>query len=291
MNVGRTIDTAVARVPDRIALVVGDQQISYQELEQWVRRVAAALAARGVGRGQRVALLDSGSVLAVATILAAARVGASSAQMNVQLTAPELRTLADAVEARIGVAGPSFRAGLADAIGPAAVLGEDDVAELDGPHAIRSADEALEHGDDEALVLFTSGTTGLPKPISISHGVVSQRLRYYASVVDPDAPQATDMMSAPIFHIGGTLGLLISLHAGHKLVVLPRFDAGSWLRAVEEHQVSQTFVVPTMLQRILDHPDFRRGTSAPCDSSATAQRLRRSTWWKEPSTPCRASGS
>ena len=124
MNVGRTIDPAVARVPERIALVVGDQQISYRELEQWVRRVAAALTARGVGRGQRVALLDNGSVLSVATILAAARVGASSAQMNVQLTAPELRTLTDAVGARVGVAGPSFRAGLADAIGAAVVLGD-----------------------------------------------------------------------------------------------------------------------------------------------------------------------
>jgi acyl-CoA synthetase (AMP-forming)/AMP-acid ligase II len=256
MNVGRTIETAVARVPDRIALVVGDQQISYRELEQWVRRVATVLTARGVEQGQRVALRDNGSVLSVATILAASRVGASTAQMNVQLTVPELRALADAVEARVGVAGPSFRAGLAEAIGPAAVLSEDDVAELDGPHATRSAAEALGDGDDEALVLFTSGTTGLPKPIPISHEVVSQRLRYYASAVDPAGPQTTDMMSAPIFHIGGTLGLLISLHAGHKLVVLPRFDAGSWLRAVEEHQVSQTFVVPTMLQRILDHPDF-----------------------------------
>lgn len=70
MNVGRTIETAVARVPDRIALVVGDQQISYGELEQWVRRVATALTARGVEQGQRVALLDNGSVLSVATILA-----------------------------------------------------------------------------------------------------------------------------------------------------------------------------------------------------------------------------
>jgi acyl-CoA synthetase (AMP-forming)/AMP-acid ligase II len=126
--------------------------------------VATALTARGVEQGQRVALLDNGSVLSVATILAASRVGASSAQMNVQLTVPELRALADAVEARVGVAGPSFRAGLAEAIGPAAVLSEDDVAELDGPHATRSAAEALGDGDDEALVLFTSGTTGLPKP-------------------------------------------------------------------------------------------------------------------------------
>ncbi len=64
------------------------------------------------------------------------------------------------------------------------------------------------------------------------------------------------MMSVPLFHIGGTLGLLITLHSGKTMVILPRFDAGEWLRTVEERRVSQTFVVPTMLRRILDHPDF-----------------------------------
>jgi acyl-CoA synthetase (AMP-forming)/AMP-acid ligase II len=256
MNVGRAIDPAVQRVPDRVALVVDDHEYSYRELERRVRHVAAALAARGVEPGERVAVVDNGSVLSVATIMAAARLGAASAQMNVQLTVDELSKLAAAVGARVGVAGDAFRARLARALGPDAVLGEGDVAEADESRADPPAGEAVGDGDDEALVLFTSGTTGLPKPISITHGVVSQRLQFYAAAVDPDVPQATDMMSAPIFHIGGTLGLLVSLHAGHKLVVLPRFEAGTWLRAVEEQRVSQTFVVPTMLQRILDHPDF-----------------------------------
>ncbi len=255
MNVGRAIDPAVQRVPNRIAVVVGDRRCTYRELESWVRRVAVALAARGVVPGDRVALVDNGSVLSVATILAAARIGAASAQMNVQLTADELAHLVAAVRATVGVAGEPFRERLAGAIGSGVVIGESDIADLDDPQ-LADPGGAVGDGDDEALVLFTSGTTGLPKPISISHGVVDQRLAFYAAPIDPDAPQATDMMSAPIFHIGGTLGLLVSLHAGHKLVVLPRFEAGSWLRAVEEQRVSQTFVVPTMLQRILDHPDF-----------------------------------
>ena len=129
-------------------------------------------------------------------------------------------------------------------------------ASLEEEVAVDSLERIAPKPADVAVFQLSGGTTGLPKPISISHGVVAQRLAFYSAPVDPDAPQATDMMSAPIFHIGGTLGLLVSLHAGHKLVVLPRFDAGSWLRAVEEHRVSQTFVVPTMLQRILDHPDF-----------------------------------
>jgi acyl-CoA synthetase (AMP-forming)/AMP-acid ligase II len=254
MTVGQAIEPAVDRVPGRTALVVGDRRWSYGELEQWVRGVAAALTARKIGPGTRVALVDNASVLSVATILAAARIGAASAQMNVLLTPDELGKLAGAVDARVGVAGEPFRARLAGALGDEAVIGEGDIAPRDepGPGAgVTAVDDA-----DDALVLFTSGTTGLPKPIFISHGVVAERLAYYAAPIDPDAPPAVDMMSAPIFHIGGTLGLLIGLRSGRTVVMLPRFDAGAWLRAVEQHRVSQTFLVPTMLQRILDHPDF-----------------------------------
>jgi long-chain acyl-CoA synthetase len=262
MNVGRVADPALDRVPGRAALVVGDHPCSYRDLELRVRQVAAALAARGVGPGDRVALVDNASVLSVATILATARIGAASAQMNVLLTPDELGTLATAVHARVGVAGAPFRAGLAAALGDGTVLGDEEVEPAaGGPTGGDNAgpDRTAEVADgDDALVLFTSGTTGLPKPISISHGVVTERLGFYATPVDPDAPPVVDMMSAPIFHIGGTLGLLIGLRSGRTVVMLPRFDAGAWLAAVERHQVSQTFLVPTMLQRILDHPDFPR---------------------------------
>jgi acyl-CoA synthetase (AMP-forming)/AMP-acid ligase II len=256
MNIGRAIDPAVAHVPGRTALIVGDRRCSYGDLEQWVRRVASALTARGVGPGARVALVDNGSVLSVATILAAARIGAASAQMNVLLTTDELSKLATAVDARIGVAGEPFRTNLAGALGAGAVLGEDDVTGIAGDERDATADAV--DAADVALVLFTSGTTGLPKPIAISHGVVAERLGFYAAPIDPEAPPVVDMMSAPIFHIGGTLGLLVSLRAGRTMVMLPRFDAGAWLEAVEQHGVSQTFTVPTMLERILDHPDFPR---------------------------------
>jgi long-chain acyl-CoA synthetase len=64
------------------------------------------------------------------------------------------------------------------------------------------------------------------------------------------------MMCVPFFHVGGSLGLLGGLYAGNTSVVQERFDAGQWLRLVQEHRVRTAFLVPTMLQRILDHPDF-----------------------------------
>ena len=63
-------------------------------------------------------------------------------------------------------------------------------------------------------------------------------------------------MCVPFFHVGGAIGMLGNLYAGNTYVVQTRFDAGEWLRLVQEHRVTSTFLVPTMLQRILDHPDF-----------------------------------
>jgi acyl-CoA synthetase (AMP-forming)/AMP-acid ligase II len=66
------------------------------------------------------------------------------------------------------------------------------------------------------------------------------------------------MMCVPFFHVGGSLGVLGSLYSGNTSVVQDRFDAAEWLRLVQKHRVSTAFLVPTMLQRILDHPDFAR---------------------------------
>jgi acyl-CoA synthetase (AMP-forming)/AMP-acid ligase II len=252
VNIGHATDTSLESVPDRAAIVVDNTPITYRELETLIGKVASALAASGVGPGDRVALVDLGSPLSVATIYAAARLGAASAQMNAYLTPGELRQLADLVGARVGVAGSRYAANLGSALdGP--VLGEDEIL-ADAGDSVGAA--SVGDGPDTALVLFTSGTTGLPKPIFISHAVVTDRLAYYAKPIDPGAPQQVDMMSAPIFHIGGTLGLLISMHSGKQTVLLPKFDAGDWLELVERYRVAQTFVVPAMLRRILDHPRF-----------------------------------
>jgi acyl-CoA synthetase (AMP-forming)/AMP-acid ligase II len=251
VNAGHATDEAVAAVPERPALVVGEEFWTYRTLEDMTRRAVAALAAAGVGPGDRVALANLGSALSVATIFACARLGAASAQMNAYLTTRELGQLVDLVGARVGVAGDPYLEGLTAAMdGP--VLGAGDVESAD-PEVVPTTTGG---SDDTALVLFTSGTTGLPKPVAISHRVMADRLAYYGKPIDPHAAQVADMMSTPIFHIGGTLGLFVSLHQGKKLVVLPKFDAGTWLDQVERHRVTQTFVVPTMLRRILDHPRF-----------------------------------
>ncbi len=253
VNVGHATDAPLLAVPDRTALVVDGRSVTFRELEWRIRQVEVALSAAGVEPGDRVALVNLGSVLSVATIFGAARIGAASAQMNAYLTPGELGQLAELTNTRVGVAGDRYAASLGSVLsGP--VLVEEEIFATEVDEA--SSPAAVGRGDDTALVLYTSGTTGLPKPIPINHGVVADRLAFYGKPIDPDAPQVIDLMSAPIFHIAGTLGLFVSLVQGKQMVLLPKFDPGEWLGLVDRHRVNQTFVVPTMLRRILDHPRF-----------------------------------
>jgi acyl-CoA synthetase (AMP-forming)/AMP-acid ligase II len=253
MNIGTITDAAATGDPDRVALIIGKHAIGYGQLAAAVERCAAGLAANGVVEGSPVAVVDGGSLLSIASVLGAARIGAAAALMNPALTTPELRALMqNAGCADVAVAGDAHAARLQEA-GASRVL---TAADLLSDSLIPAAKTAAEFDDRDALVLFTSGTTGLPKAVGISSGQLSARIRGIAAPFRADAAPTVGMMCVPFFHVGGSVGMLSSLYSGNTSVVQDRFDAGQWLRLVDEHQVRTAFLVPTMLQRILDHPDF-----------------------------------
>jgi len=255
VNISHALDAAASGDPTRVALVVGNGEITYADLEAAVSTCATVLAEHGVKPGDRIAVVEVGGLLSTAVILAAARVGAAAALMNVQLNPSELHELVRTAGCcAVGVAGDAYRDALAQAV-TGVVLG---AAELLGARgaAPSTVGDTVEDDDLDALVLFTSGTTGLPKAIPITQGTLSLRLQGMAAPFDPAVPPVVGMMCVPIFHVGGSLGLLGALQQGRTTVIQPRFDAGEWLRLVARHHVSSAFVVPTMLQRILDHPDL-----------------------------------
>ena len=254
MNTGTILDAVAASDPARTALIIDGRSISFGELAATVDRCAAGLATAGIVAGDRVAVVDGGSLLSIATLLGAARIGAAAALMNPALTPPELRgLLKNAGCADVAVAGEAYVDRLRDA-GPTTIITESDLA---GHRSSASVPNATDTPDDaDALILFTSGTTGLPKAVGITSGQLTMRIKGMAAPFRADATPSVGMMCVPFFHVGGSLGMLGSLYSGNTSVVQKRFDAGEWLRLVTEHRVSATFLVPTMLQRILDHPDF-----------------------------------
>jgi long-chain acyl-CoA synthetase len=256
VNLAAILDAPATECPGRPAVVLGDDAWTYADIAGGVAATAARLTAEGLRPGQRLPVLATSSPLTLVAVLAAACQGAAGAALNPQLTVEELGQLARlAGLAGVGVTDGRHAEALRTALdAPGTVLTE---ADLPGAGA-DVAPPPVGDGEDEALVLFTSGTTGLPKAVPMSHGTLTGRIRSWCAPFDAQAPPVVRLMCVPMFHVGGLLGLLMSLYSGHTTVIQPRFDAGEWLRLVERHHIDAVFVVPTMLRRILDHPDLAR---------------------------------
>jgi acyl-CoA synthetase (AMP-forming)/AMP-acid ligase II len=254
-SLGRVLDAAVELDPDRTALVVDDDVVcAYGQLEEAVTRVAAGLRDAGVAPGQRVPLADQTSILATAGVIACARIGAAAALMNPRLTGGEMAALVGAASTGpVAIGGPLATRALADA-GCTIVLGADDLL---GSGLSRGGPPGAEVGVDvdgaaDAVVLFTSGTTGTPKAVPLANDLLGARIAAYAPAAEPKP--TVGIMCVPFVHVGGMLGLMVALARGSTTVALTRFEAGTWLEAVERYRVNTCFLVPTMLHRIVEHP-------------------------------------
>jgi acyl-CoA synthetase (AMP-forming)/AMP-acid ligase II len=251
------LDDPARLTPDRAALIVDGMVTTYAELAYQLNSAASVLAREGVRPGDRVALADDAGVAPVAATLALVRLGASAALMNPRLTADELGTLAGAAGVgSVAVGGPRYVERLARVPGLSVLPSDTLMSDTSPPVPSVEPAEPPVASEADAMVLFTSGTTGTPKAIPLSRRSIDRRIATFAPVFDPLAAARVAIMCVPLVHIGGMLGLLVSLSRGDTTVLQVRFDAGEWLALVQRHRVNSAFLVPTMLHRVLDHPDF-----------------------------------
>lgn len=266
-GIGNWITVHAGRAPQRSALIDGDtgRRLTYAELERRTNALADALREMGVRRGDRVAfvLLNSPHLLEV--VFAAAKLGAISVPVNYRLAAPEIRYILTDSAACIVFASEQVAATVREAAEGAYVRELIDVpsAASRASGGSRVSEESEYEGliaagdpvraeidvahEEIASLMYTSGTTGLPKGTMLTHG---NHLWNAINSVGIDlglTPQDVSLTSAPMFHIGafGIFTLPLA-YLGGSAVTLESFTPGGWLDAVERYRPTVAFCVPAM---------------------------------------------
>jgi acyl-CoA synthetase (AMP-forming)/AMP-acid ligase II len=267
MNTSEFLMIASSVVPDRVAVACEGESRTFAELQERVNRLANGLQSLGVGRGDRVAVMALNSVAYVETYYASAKVGAVFVPLNYRAKKEELVYMLNNSETKAMFVGERYL-DLTAAIRPEFKTVEhlvcyDATPEGMTPYeqlvASHEPDEVFVEIDDAdpTIVIYTSGTTAMPKGVMLTYLSMSV---YVTNTMEPANPETHDvtLLSVPLYHVAGATAPLSSVWGGRTLVVLPQFDPKAWLEAVQEHKVTHSFVVPTMLKRILEHPEFEK---------------------------------
>ncbi len=246
--------------------------VTYAELADRVERLSRALADLGVGRGDRVAYLGLNDIATFEVFFATARLGGIFVPLNTRLTAPEIDVLLADARPLVLVHGPEAAPVVAAAdpaahgvtavvpVGGRGAGSYPALVEAGGPAVgagggYRAARSAVALSDD-AVILYTSGTTGRPKGAVLTHANLTFNTMNQLAHVDILSSDLALCM-CPLFHATG-LGQvsLPTLFKGGTVVVVPKFDPGLVLSTVAALRVASFSAVPTMLAMLCDHPDF-----------------------------------
>ena len=270
-GIGSWITTRAFLDGDRTALVFGERQVSYVDLDRRTDQLARALRELGVRKGDRVAALVLNSPAFLETMLAVAKLGAVFVPMNLRLSSPEVGyLLADSgadVFVASGPLAPVARAAsaeegvrvrhrvVADGSAEDGELAFEDLLASGEPRALGS-DVA---GSDLSCLMYTAGTTGRPKGAMLTHD--NHLWNVVNSLSFGRGLRSTDVTVtvAPMFHIGG-LGVhtLPLLYVGGRNVVLPSFDPAQTLATMARERATVQFMVPAMWAALMAVPDFEQ---------------------------------
>jgi long-chain acyl-CoA synthetase len=252
-HLGYLTADAVRLHPESLALVQEGLALSYAELDERADRVAGWLGARGVGAGDRVGLLWTNDVRYVESFLGAMRAGAVAVPLNVRQNDETLTYVLSDAGCRGILAGPG-ELGRGSVLA-AGVKGCDFSA---GPDEVQRgvplAARPDYSPDDVSMQPYTSGSTGMPKGVPLTHrGQVwcADVLRKIYFFDETDVA----LLAAPLFHKNAAMTLKATLLAGGQCVVLPGFEPVAVIRAIDRHRVTYLSGVPAMYRALLQETD------------------------------------
>ena len=246
--------------PDAAALeeVTTGRTLTYAGLDVRAGRAASLIETRGIGRGDRVAILCRNRIAFFESLFACARLGAVLVPLNWRMPPAELDPLIADAAPRLLLHGGEDSATVRRLAAPPPAL------DLDGPYeklveAAAARPRRSHWGADEIwYLLYTSGTTGRPKGVIYTYKMALANLVNIGTAIGLGAADTT-LSFLPHFHTAGiNLHALPTLLQGGRVLLLPGFEAEAVVRLLEARRLDTFFAVPTVYQALIDHPRFGR---------------------------------
>ncbi len=262
INIGNTLARRTWRMPNREALVETDsgRRFTYSQINTRTNKLANGLRSLGVKAGDRIGILLMNSAEFVETFFATAKIGATLVPLNWRLTPDELEFILKDSGTTTLVFGPEFAAQVADIqargdktdLARFIQLGGDiaDFAEdFTALTAAQSGDEPdIAGGEDDLLfIMYTSGTTGLPKGVMHSHNTVFAAITNMMATNETGIDETT-LLSLPLFHVGALTPAFQSIYSAARLVITRSFDPVKSWEIIRDEKITNTLLVPAMLQ-------------------------------------------
>ena len=260
------LDHHVARTPDQPLAIFGEETVTYGEMATRAAALAAGLRRRGVGSGDVVGLLSYNCTEFLETIFAANYLGAIAMPINWRLAAPELRYILDHAKARALVCDES----LVDLADEATRAMERELIRVciapDAPEAwtsfaeLRAASDIPARvpvsGDDVHRLMYTSGTTGRPKGVMITHANLAWK--NHAHIVEFGFTSADlGLACGPLYHVGALDLTTTSLIAAGATTIIHRaFEASAVVDEIERSRVTTVWLAPAMVNAVMALPDI-----------------------------------
>jgi long-chain acyl-CoA synthetase len=208
------------------------------EIDDAAARLAAGLVARGHKRGDRIAMLAANSVPFVIAYLGLLRAGIVAVPVSIRVPAETVGFILKDCGATLA---------LVDDVGAALLppgFARHTIADLDALMADNGMAAIVPEDEELAEILYTSGSTGMPKGVPLSHSGQMWALRRFVAVSSP-APERT-IIAAPAYHMNGLFFSTVALALGYFVISMPRFDARTYLQQAAEHRCTLLSGIPTM---------------------------------------------
>ena len=269
MNIGSLFARHARYRPDHLAFVFEDQRLNWRELNKSINRLANALRNLGINKGDKVATILPNSMELYETYWAAAKIGAVVVPLSALLLEQAMKSLLQDSDSVLLVTNSNFvknidaiRSELASISKNYYLLTDSsDIPGYQDYHALKAAagdqnpQGIVIHPDDPFNIMYSSGTTGLPKGIVHTHRIRAAYATSFASGCRM-TPESITLHSGALVFNGAFLDLMPSVFLGATYILLPQFDSVAFIEAVEREKVTHVVMVPSQIITLLNTPDF-----------------------------------